>query len=607
MSESTTTFNLHRPIEKINGDFFVPAYQRGYRWKIDDVRRLLDDIEASRNKDDKADYTLQPVVVRHRPTDGSLRTTESREQWELIDGQQRLTTLYLIFLVMKDKGWRQSAAPFSLQYETRQRWSDFKTDVLDKAETNIDFHHLAEAYNCISDWFTQWGNNTSLEKKAIQFFIYLTEHVKVIWYEPLAIGSTSQAEVEQESIALFTRLNIGRIPLTDAELVKALLLTTMRENNSDREHELAAQWDGIERDLQRPEVWAFISALDMDLSATAYPTRIGLLLDTLADKGRQPEKKRKPYQTFETLRTQITRDPKSFWQEVTALHAQIMGWMEDPIWHNKIGFLITSGYRCFADFVEAARIRRKSELSDWLTSEICKSLDLTAHRVDELRYDNKDHYSKLMSVLLLFNVEALTRACIRFPFAEHANKRWSLEHIHAQNSEGMNTEKQWWEWLDVHLKALRALSNSTMPHERAIERQELESAIAEATIRMSAGEKLGGDAFIGLHSRTLKFFESGEPDHSIRNLALLASRDNSRLNNAVFEAKRQIILELDRNGEYIPLCTRHVFLKYYATTGTEQIHFWSEDDKQAYFDATTSEKTGVGAYLKKEYMNQENA
>lgn len=606
MLDSTNPCDLHRAIEKINGEFFVPAYQRGYRWKEDDVRRLLDDIESSRNKDDKADYTLQPVVVRHRPADGSLGDTESSERWELIDGQQRLTTLYLIFLVMKDKGWRQSAAPFSLHYETRQRWNDFRTDVLDKAETNIDFHHLAEAYRCIADWFAQWGNDTSLEKKAIQFFIYLTEHVKVIWYEPLAIGSASPAEVEQESIAMFTRLNVGRIPLTDAELVKASLLTKVRENSPDREHELAAQWDSIERDLQRPEVWAFVSALDKDSTATAFPTRIGLLLDTLADKGKPPEHKRKSYQTFETLRTQIAGNPKTFWQDVTALHAQIIGWMEDPIWHNKIGFLITSKYRCFANFVEAARLRRKSELSDWLTAEISKAIDLSANRLDELRYDNKGHRPILMNVLLLFNVEALTLAGSRFPFAEHANEGWSLEHIHAQSSEGMDTEAQWREWLKVHLKALQALSDTTIPHERANERQKLESDIAAATTRIRAGKNLAGEEFFALHARTVKFFDSGEPDHSIRNLALLSSRDNSRLNNAVFEAKRQVILELDRAGGYIPLCTRHVFLKYYATTGTEQLHFWSDGDKKAYLDVIASEEAGIGLYLKKDHPNKEN-
>src|SRR5438045_1751920 len=67
----------------IIGDFFVPSYQRGYRWTEHEVLQLLNDIRESKG----ATYYLQPVVVRGRG-DGS---------WELVDGQQRLTTLYLIF------------------------------------------------------------------------------------------------------------------------------------------------------------------------------------------------------------------------------------------------------------------------------------------------------------------------------------------------------------------------------------------------------------------------------------------------------------------------------------------------------------------------------
>ena len=74
---------------------------------------------------------------------------------------------------------------------------------------------------------------------------------------------------------MFTRLNVGRIPLTDAELVKALLLT--RASELKREREIAAQWDTIERDLRVPELWAFVTG-----RPSQEATHITLLLDTLA-------------------------------------------------------------------------------------------------------------------------------------------------------------------------------------------------------------------------------------------------------------------------------------------------------------------------------------
>ena len=89
----------------IAGTFLVPRYQRGYRWGPDEVRRLLEDIRDSEGQA----YYLQPVVVKAR----------SDDSWELVDGQQRLTTLYLILQVIKSSALPSATPGYSLEYETR--------------------------------------------------------------------------------------------------------------------------------------------------------------------------------------------------------------------------------------------------------------------------------------------------------------------------------------------------------------------------------------------------------------------------------------------------------------------------------------------------------
>ena len=130
--------------------------------------------------------------------------------------------------------------------------------------------HIFGAFSRIREWFESRDNVTLA---AINFYKYLSESVYIIWYE---------APADVESTTLFTRLNVGRIPLTDAELVKALLLT--RAGELKREREIAAQWDTIERDLRVPELWAFVTG-----RPSQEATHITLLLDTLAvwPKGRQ--------------------------------------------------------------------------------------------------------------------------------------------------------------------------------------------------------------------------------------------------------------------------------------------------------------------------------
>jgi len=80
--EEITTDLRPELVGNIAGAFVVPSYQRGYRWGRDEVIRLLDDIHESAGKK----YFLQPVVVKRRDD----------KKWELVDGQQRLTTLSLI-------------------------------------------------------------------------------------------------------------------------------------------------------------------------------------------------------------------------------------------------------------------------------------------------------------------------------------------------------------------------------------------------------------------------------------------------------------------------------------------------------------------------------
>ncbi len=287
----------------IKQKFVVPSYQRGFRWGADEVSALLDDIAAISEKDDK-DYCLQPVVVK--------KCTDDR--YELVDGQQRLTTLYLLFLFMQKEGFKRSGPPFTLEYETRPQSADFLQD-LDpaRAEENIDFFHLCDAFRCIREWFTRRGNHA--EVVADEMYRHLYRRVKVIWYE---------AAPEVDSTALFTRLNIGRIPLTNAELVKALLLARSRQGGvaSRRQIEIGMQWDAIERDLHDERLWAFLT----NRVPTDYPTRIELLFDLMVER-----KTSDRFHTFHHFKKLLDNGrTEEVWNDVLARHDLVKEWYEDP-------------------------------------------------------------------------------------------------------------------------------------------------------------------------------------------------------------------------------------------------------------------------------------
>lgn len=552
-----------RTVRELEGTFFVPDYQRGYRWGKEEVTRLLDDIsEAGSSR-----YYLQPIVVK--PMDDG--------RWELVDGQQRLTTLYLILRSIR-AFLPQTELRFTLSYETRPGSAAYLDDPReDRALDNIDYFHMHQAFRVVEEWFAGQADPSFA---AIELYRALSSTVYLIWYE-------APQQPEFDSRALFTRLNVGRIPLTDAELVKAELLSRI-----PRRHETAAQWDSMERDLWSAEVWAFVTG-----SPSGGTTRIELLLDTIADTlTGGPPKRRHTFHTFETLRPQIVAAPEELWGRVVDLHSLVLGWFDDRNLFHKVGYLINAQRATFFDLVTLGQDSPRSAFEAALDSLIRKSLDLPWHGVAALTYRS----TKTTRALLLMNVETVRRrehSSERYSFGEHARRLWSLEHIHAQSSEGLNTVEQWRAWLTEHRKAFDALGLA--PAEREAVQERIDAALP--TISSETFEPLHRDIVarftLGSDLNLEDGPETGDHDEidSIANLALLARDDNSVLSNSVFEVKRRYVIALDQQGSYIPVCTRNVFLKYYDRgQGARQIHFWGPSDREAYLLAI---RTALDPYL----------
>src|SRR5687768_15376702 len=117
--------------------FFIPAYQRGYRWTERQVTELLDDVWEFLGLADagtSAFYCLQPVVVKRRV---------DAEGWELVDGQQRLTTIHLVLTYLRNLMVALGQSSFELVFETRKGSEAFLRNIdLARADENIDYHHI---------------------------------------------------------------------------------------------------------------------------------------------------------------------------------------------------------------------------------------------------------------------------------------------------------------------------------------------------------------------------------------------------------------------------------------------------------------------------------
>lgn len=542
--------NIHlepKLVGSIEGEFYVPAYQRGYRWK-EEVRMLLNDIhEIGEGKN----YSLQPIVVR--------KIGEKR--FELIDGQQRLTTLYIILKYIKEF-LPKNQVKFSIDYQTRTNsrtfleFIDFKnTDI----ETNIiDEYFFNEATKTIVKWFEKQEDES---QAAIDFNTKLNKKIRVIWYE---VDST------EDPVSLFTRLNIGRIPLTNAELVKALFLSRNNEIDDRKQLEIATEWDIIEKDLHNDSLWYFIT----NENPKSYPTRIELIFDLMADKQKGEREK---FFTFFYFDNEIKKrkDKSDIWTEILRYFQRLKEWYENIDLYHKIGYLVASESNSLQSLINDSKDITKTTFQNSLDSLIANSINFLKEYSD-LSYENKTDYGLIERLLLLFNVETIRQKSdetMRFPFDKHKQENWSLEHIHAQQSQGMNKREQWVEWLTLHKNSLLNIRSNS--HVELI--SEIDLAINDI--------KLTGDRFLNLFNAvTTILSEEGsiEYTHSISNLALLGQSDNSALNNSTFDVKRNKILEMDKTSDYIPVCTRRVFLKYYTPSESNQVHFWGKADRDGY-------------------------
>jgi len=632
-------------VNDLNGmSFVIPKYQRGYRWESQQILELLKDIRLFMDSNSTGFYCLQPLAVKKKIKDlyGFRQETERVLQeadndcffddidklitksisWEVIDGQQRLTTMYILLKLLD-----ASSEPYTIEYETRLDSKLFLRDILSKndadADENIDYRHMYDALKVARQWFVTNDpeNNKGLRTRMLDT---LRSRVKFIWYE----------SVGENPIKVFTRLNIGKIALTNAELIKASLLNKSNylqystENINAIQVEIANKWDEIEYALQNDEFWLFLK------SKTKDGPRIDFLFEIIKEQDLFSIRKQideeqysniigndrySVYRYFATSMEYFRREKKlaerlsDIWMTVVSLYETFVEWFNDQDYYHLIGFLI---WNC-----EESKISKGSKLIElyqvWKESDKFKFKSHVKEQIkDVLKIDknslNTLHFerdkAKIRKILLLHNLCTVMASqeiqqdkyqlhvFYKFPFHIFKRETWNVEHIDSATTNDLKSTKEQKAWARAALYALGEKCTDKM-------RQQINDLLKiRDRAKYDNFDQLYEDVELIL-PKVDSLSDGMESEDNERmhpwNLTLLDEGTNKAYKNSIFSVKRSFVVYKEKGyhcflGDdgvvqidekkaiaFVPPCTKQVFMKYY-TPEANNLLAWGKKDSENY-------------------------
>lgn len=517
--------------------FVIPNYQRGYKWAIRDKVTSLSAIENLVNNlivayNSKANYFLQGVTV-----------VETTEEIILIDGQQRTTSLYLLFYCL-DKA---IIRPIDLYYEVRAESKEFIKNL-----KNTDFSPLEiepstqDIYN-FQQAIIQVQTLVSAVDNKEEFLNYLLDQVSLLY---IIID-------KDKATKTFTMMNGSKASMLQEELIKSEFLRCIslpREKEMSVLTTIDAQMDALKeafaydwevnalrsRYAREWDKWLYWwNKEDVKSYFDTYVT-LGLLLPYYFKYHTDNSGLQDKQVVFSNFKLLISSNlyllPKEIFKKLRDLQKTFEDLYSNPIIYNtlKLSLLCSTGTQ---DKLDVCNYFIKNKRNISLLQQYSKYrlvgathkeiIEVDAKATDVLRnkaieqYKNlsskfvySNHYDGALKQLLRLNVEEDNKLFggkgRKFDFSIYGSK--SLEHIHPK---------------------------SKVYHKRT----------NEETGDAYYCDGNGNDLVIDISTIDNRYISRDDmrecTEHSIGNLLLLDKNENSKFNDITFELKKDIYFNVN--------------------------------------------------------------
>ena len=546
--------------------FIVDFYQRGYRWSADDAESLAIDIA-----DYDGNYFLQPLVVKKLEDN----------IYELVDGQQRLTTLNLIMKAV--------CGTEGIQIEYK------RNDGHESGENKVDKLFREAVTTRLNDLMVD--QKEKLRKKI--FGVYF------VFYD---IG-------EADGYRIFNTINAGRIPLADNELIKALILFRMKKdpdwtaNDRQEERHFLSIWNRALNHITYDEFYGFALGRKYREKGQQYSNKrldvlLGEMLPNKNNSNAYPI-----YKAFEKYIAPAVEDHiRTFIAEFDKFDNLLYSaFLENMVYHYVGAVLSLRGGRysledIFLKYDDSSGLRKCKELpgrrefTEYLKDiirEILKEHSIPSNSsktaiktiIEEWK---KSESMRVRDLLLLHNIFIEQRRDKRFSFFSFFNEKWEIEHI---NPDTDNSDDN--DFINSLYLYLIQDGNPKDPIDEKKKRIAEEYRKEADRVKKMFGIRFQGpdDEMENLEKHALEYYfseyvtgYSDEEKQKLWNLVLLDKPTNASIQNDFYLQKRKSIMEHEKEGRYVLPATAYAFMKAYSPSLSHPFQWNEESDGNPYLD-----------------------
>ena len=563
----------------------IPEYQRGYKWTIQQIKQLLDDIDRfQQHGNDDRFYCVQNITLVEKKTENN-----NLSYYNVVDGQQRLTTLIVLLSYLGETKMIEGKLNYSVRPDTdyfirnfiikpnitKDNWTGFLETNTDQDYDHQDIYYLFSAYKCISHWM----QDRNIDKE--NFKGKLLNNVKLIINKPYT-------DNEQE---LFMNLNTGRVSLDGADLVRALLITnvakeelentTLEDTKSivkinERRVRIGLELDEISAWWNQPNVSKYFDFLDkisapgsetIEFDSEKHPIDLLYKLYVVTEGKKD-------------IRLQYFENQKyiELYKRLITLHRTIKDWYQDCEIYHYVKYILTQSTKNTFTTIWSDWTRTKSrqcfvdELKD-------KSREIIETFIDEIDKLNADWYAnedeRLYKILIMSDIVQIIKSHkyedrMSFLPADYFKPRVEdIEHIFPQTPIGAKNNKVQSDF-KAYIEVLNNLSDKY--NETADEANKIAAIVAPANWADAASVEFCQNK---INSNANKLIHR----NSIGNLVLLNEKINRGYGNDFYTRKRIEIVKNPRR-KFIRPHTLRPFIKGYLQE-PDALEVWTDGDIRA--------------------------